>query len=128
MSKNLMSTAPGGESDQYSTIDTVNQPPAKSTGQLGSSSSSSTTDAINTKDQVSAERGEKTAANIRYGQAVSESGMGGMTTTSDGSAEQGGYGGTEAREVVGGEKEEEKGNRVKQGMSGEGESSDVVGG
>jgi hypothetical protein len=41
------------------------------------------------------DRGEKAADNIRYGQNISESGMGGMTTTSTGSANQeGGYGGT----------------------------------
>lgn len=48
---------------------------------------------------VDPDRAEKTAENIRYGQNVSESGMGGMTTTSTGSANQeGGYGGTEAQE------------------------------
>ena len=34
--------------------------------------------------QQAAERGEKTAENIRYGQAISESGMGGMTGTAEG--------------------------------------------
>ena len=39
-------------------------------------------------------QGEKTAENIRYGQNISETGMGGMTQTSSGSANQeGGYGG-----------------------------------
>lgn len=45
---------------------------------------------------VSKERGEKTAENMRYGQAISEQGVGGMTTTSSGEAQQGGYGGAEA--------------------------------
>ena len=38
------------------------------------------------------ERGEQTAENIRYGQGISESGVGGFTTTSSGSAAQEGYG------------------------------------
>ena len=43
---------------------------------------------------VSDERGQQTADNIRYGQNISESGVGGKTTTSTGSAgQQGGYGG-----------------------------------
>lgn len=43
---------------------------------------------------VSDDRGQQTADNIRYGQNISESGVGGKTTTSTGSAEQaGGYGG-----------------------------------
>ncbi len=33
-----------------------------------------------------AERGERTAANVRYGQALSEQGMGGMTNTVEGTA------------------------------------------
>lgn len=42
------------------------------------------------------DHGDKTAENIRYGQNISESGMGGMTTTSSGKANSGeGYGGTE---------------------------------
>ena len=39
--------------------------------------------------QQKAERGEKTAENARYGQAISEEGMGGMTTEARGSANQG---------------------------------------
>jgi hypothetical protein len=43
---------------------------------------------------LSNDRGQQTADNIRYGQNISESGVGGKTTTSTGSAEQaGGYGG-----------------------------------
>ena len=37
-------------------------------------------------DVEKTERGEKTAENIRYGQKISEEGMGGQTTTSSGSA------------------------------------------
>lgn len=40
-------------------------------------------------DSVKEEQGEKKAEGIRYGQNVSESGMGGMTNTSTGDANQG---------------------------------------
>lgn len=47
---------------------------------------------------VDSERGQQTADNIRYGQNISESGMGGKTNTATGTANQeGGYGGTEAQ-------------------------------
>jgi hypothetical protein len=59
---------------------------------------------------VSAERGQQTADNVGYGQNVSESGIGGMTTTSSGDAQQGGYGGTEAQDT------EAKNTRREQGM------------
>jgi len=39
--------------------------------------------------QEKAERGEKTTENVRYGQTISEQGMGGKTTDSSGSANQG---------------------------------------
>ena len=41
------------------------------------------------QDTGDSERGEKTAENIRYGQNISESGMGGKTTESKGVAQQG---------------------------------------
>lgn len=48
---------------------------------------------------VSQDRADKTTENIRYGQNISESGMGGMTTTATGTANQeGGYGGTKAQD------------------------------
>ena len=47
-------------------------------------------DAVDSQQQSqNAERGAKTAENVRYGQAVSEGGMGGETTESSGSANQG---------------------------------------
>ena len=42
--------------------------------------------------QQRAERGERTAENIRYGQTISEGGIGGMTKDQEGSVTQGGYG------------------------------------
>jgi len=47
-------------------------------------------DAVNSQqDQQDAERGAKTADNVRYGQTISEGGMGGKTTEAGGSANQG---------------------------------------
>lgn len=40
-------------------------------------------------DEASAEKGEKTADNIRYGQNISESGQGGKTEGMGGEANQG---------------------------------------
>lgn len=39
--------------------------------------------------KISQERGEQTAENIRYGQKLSEEGMGGQTTGQQGQANQG---------------------------------------
>ena len=66
----------------------------KSTGQLGDSSDNTTTDPTKTAEntQRQAERGEKTAENIRYGQTISEGGMGGMTTTQENETTNEGYG------------------------------------
>ncbi|KAL8991379.1 MAG: hypothetical protein Q9177_000191 [Variospora cf. flavescens] len=70
MSSGLMNTEPGGEGDQY-------QPETQP-------------DAVNQQqEQSKADRGVRTAENIRYGQTISEGGMGGMTTEAGGSANQG---------------------------------------
>ncbi|RVX70955.1 hypothetical protein B0A52_06113 [Exophiala mesophila] len=85
----LMDTVPGGETTQYESIKTVTNPSDKDHGQLGSGSNTSEGAATSSQD------GQRTADNIRYGQNISESGMGGKTTTSTGTANQeGGYGGT----------------------------------
>lgn len=48
------------------------------------------TDAAHSQErQDNTERGEKTAANLRYGQAISEQGIGGKTTEANGAANQG---------------------------------------
>lgn len=71
-------------------------PHKKSGGQFGSPET--TTDPSKTSEaaQHQSDRGERTAENIRYGQGISEGGMGGMTDGSvgagGGSAEQEGYG------------------------------------
>ena len=41
------------------------------------------------QEQQKAERGEKKAENVRYGQTISEQGMGGKTTEAGGSANRG---------------------------------------
>ena len=41
------------------------------------------------QEQQRAERGERTAENVRYGQTISEEGMGGKTTEAGGSATKG---------------------------------------
>ena len=47
-------------------------------------------DAVDSQQaQEKADRGAKTAENVRYGQTISEGGMGGRITESEGSANQG---------------------------------------
>ena len=47
-------------------------------------------DAVNSQQQQQKDqRGEKTAENVRYGQKISEEGMGGRTTEAGGNANQG---------------------------------------
>lgn len=43
------------------------------------------------QQQKKAERGAQTAENIRYGQTISEGGMGGKTTEASGDANQGSH-------------------------------------
>ncbi|GAB7360373.1 hypothetical protein MBLNU230_g8331t1 [Neophaeotheca triangularis] len=78
MSKDLMTTDPGGEQTQYESIATHMDPHAKSGGQMGNPST-----AVDSKPetaaQETAERGAKTAENVRYGQTISEGGMAGFT-------------------------------------------------
>ena len=57
--------------------------PSKSSGQLGSSTPS----APDPEASQKREAGERKAANIRYGQGVSEGGMGGTTTGQSGEAD-----------------------------------------
>jgi len=96
MSSNLMDTEPGGMGDGYEdAIKTVTEPHKKSGGQLGEPSTSFPSESGPTAQEKS-DRGAQTAENIRYGQNMSENGMGGKTTTSSGSAGQdNGQGGAE---------------------------------
>lgn len=52
-------------------------------------------------DQDNADRGARTAENIRYGQTISEGGMGGQTTTSSGQANSEGTAGASANKSEG---------------------------
>lgn len=91
---------------RYESIKTVTEPHSKQGGQLGGQfrlKLSSTKfilrfglekvtqpDAVTSlQQQRKAERGEKTAESIRYGQTISEAGMGGKTTEAEGSANRG---------------------------------------
>lgn len=64
----------------------------KSGGQLGEVET--TTDPSQTEEgqQQAADRGAQTSENIRYGQGISEQGMGGMTQGTDGTANEEGFG------------------------------------
>ncbi|KIW22214.1 uncharacterized protein PV07_12125 [Cladophialophora immunda] len=85
-----MDTVPGGETPQYESIKTETVPTSKQRGQLGGGPN------ISESLFVSEDRGRQTADNIRYGQNILESGMGGKTAAQDGQAgQEGGYGGTQ---------------------------------
>ncbi|KAJ9649273.1 hypothetical protein H2201_004282 [Coniosporium apollinis] len=95
MSSGLMDTTPGGETPQYESINTVTQPHATEPGQMGGALSTST-DPTSSQSEATAEQGEKTAEKIRFGQKMSEEGMGGQTTSQIGAASQeGGLGGAD---------------------------------
>jgi len=95
MSASLMDTEPGGESTQYESIDTVEKGHAKQGGQLGNVETQEATSGEQLKSDSG--KGEMAAENIRYGQSISEEGVGGQTTGGIGEASSGsGDGGTEA--------------------------------
>ncbi|KAF2428764.1 hypothetical protein EJ08DRAFT_698989 [Tothia fuscella] len=79
----LMDTDVGGENTQYESIKTVTNPPSQQGGQLSSETGT------NTKDTPSKERGDQTAENVRYGQAMSEQGVGGFTSPDQNSGSAG---------------------------------------
>lgn len=103
MSSSLMSTEPGGEQSQYEAAATENQPHKKSGGQMGQASSTEKPSRTDEAAQAREQRGEQTAENIRYGQTISEGGMGGMTEGMKGSAGEQGYGRVEGEDVGEGE-------------------------
>jgi len=124
MSSNLMDTAPGGESSQYESIQTVTKPHSKQEGQLGKPATE--VDATTSQQQQdNSERGERTAENIRYGQSISEGGMGGQTVGNGGSAgQEGGYGRTEALSQGGNDAKESRGE---QGYGGDNDMDREIG-
>ncbi|KAG0646266.1 hypothetical protein D0Z07_8260 [Hyphodiscus hymeniophilus] len=95
-SENLMDIEAGGEQTQYEGSSTFVKPHAKESGQFNDSTTAESTEAWQSEAREKKERGEKTAENVRYGEAISEHGFGGETVGNSGSANQGsGYGGTE---------------------------------
>ncbi|KAH7356977.1 hypothetical protein BKA65DRAFT_495894 [Rhexocercosporidium sp. MPI-PUGE-AT-0058] len=98
----LMDTEPGGENTQYESQDTFVRPPKKSTGQFGATQPSEDTEADVHRAAQQQERGEKTAENVRYGEAISEHGLGGETVGNSGKADDvsAGNGGTSSEERV----------------------------
>ncbi|KAI4131285.1 MAG: hypothetical protein LQ338_001310 [Usnochroma carphineum] len=82
MSSGLMDTEPGGESNHLRSFQgnvSLTFRPEPETQP----------DAVDQQqEQDKTQRGARTAENIRYGQAISEGGMGGKTTEAGGSANQ----------------------------------------
>jgi hypothetical protein len=64
------------------------QPHKKSGGQLGQAETTEDPSKTHAHTQEHHEKGEHKAENMRYGQAISEQGVGGMTTGQHGSAQQ----------------------------------------
>ncbi|KAK3064151.1 hypothetical protein LTS18_009723 [Coniosporium uncinatum] len=108
MSDKLMDTEVGGETSQYAlfsthpdtrsrnliaqrryeSIQTVTKPHSKEGGQI----SDTPTRSDPSETGPSEDRAAKTAENIRYGQNMSESGMGGMTNQTGSANSEGGFG------------------------------------
>ncbi|MCJ1274826.1 hypothetical protein MMC21_002624 [Puttea exsequens] len=90
----MMDTVPGGESDQYQSQKTVTKPRSKQGGQMGDPETQ--VDNVESQQkQQTVEKGARTAENVRYGQTISEGGIGGKTTEAGGNAnEDSGYGAT----------------------------------
>jgi len=88
----LMDTEAGGEQTQYEAVHEFTKPPLKEQGQY---EDSSVNEATTQAGKDKAARGEKTAENVRYGEAISEHGFGGETIGNTGEAQQGGYGRTD---------------------------------
>jgi len=103
----LMDTEPGGEQTQYEGINTFTQSHSKSSGEF--SDSPETTEADRQASSDKSERGDKTAENMRYGEAISEHGFGGETTNDNGKATQGGFGEIEDQSIEGQQSRREQG-------------------
>ncbi|EON68029.1 hypothetical protein W97_07177 [Coniosporium apollinis CBS 100218] len=126
MSSGMMDTAPGGETPQYESINTVTQPHATEPGQMGGSGGalSTSTDPTASQSEATAEQGEKTAEKIRFGQKMSEEGMGGQTDASIGDAQQeGGLGGAD----VSANEESAAQSRREQGYGGDEDMDRTIG-
>jgi len=116
----MMDTSPGGETPQYESYKGLGEEHQKSSGMLGgqylpilslapvprraifanmcvSVVTGSMPNTTTETSGVDADRAQQTTENIRYGQNISESGMGGMTNS-------GGFGGTKADSELEGDK------------------------
>ncbi|KAB8294880.1 hypothetical protein EYC80_006841 [Monilinia laxa] len=78
----LMDTERGGENTQYESQHTFTQSHAKDQGTFGDSTKP--TEATLQSSAEHKARGEQTAENIRYGEAISEHGFGGETVGNGG--------------------------------------------
>ncbi|KAF2724001.1 hypothetical protein K431DRAFT_282270 [Polychaeton citri CBS 116435] len=114
-----MDTEKGGEQTQYESEHTHVQPPKKSSGQLGAASSGPDPEA-ELQAQKLAERGERTAENVRYGQGISEN----QATVGEGEAGDGGYGRVKAGDTNEGDGVQE---RVAQGFGGDKDMDKEIG-
>lgn len=109
MTDKAMEIETGGEQTQYEGVSTFTNPPAKQAGTM--KAPDDTTEAEAAAREEKHERGEQTAANIRYGQAISESGFGGDTTSTTGTANNPGVDNTDSNALAG---EEDKARNVQQ--------------
>ncbi|KAJ8066972.1 hypothetical protein OCU04_004351 [Sclerotinia nivalis] len=78
----MMDTERGGENTQYESQNIFTQSHAKDQGTFGDSTGP--TEATLQKSAEHKARGEQTAENIRYGEAISEHGFGGETVGNSG--------------------------------------------
>ncbi|KAF2760477.1 hypothetical protein EJ05DRAFT_509007 [Pseudovirgaria hyperparasitica] len=104
MTSNLMTTEPGGEQTQYEAQHTTQDPPTREPGQMGTSTTTNDeqTRPETRKTDPSVATNTKVAKSeaMRFGQAMSEEGVGGMTTVerNAGSAGvEGGFGDNKGR-------------------------------
>ncbi|KAF2796845.1 hypothetical protein K505DRAFT_358969 [Melanomma pulvis-pyrius CBS 109.77] len=97
MSQHLAHTSPGGEQTQYEGAHTSVDPPAKLAGHFDATTETTHSNAQNRATNAPNTQGVTSAEKIRFGQAISEEGVGGKTGASMGDAStEGGFGGTKA--------------------------------
>ncbi|KAF8852669.1 hypothetical protein BDZ45DRAFT_658860 [Acephala macrosclerotiorum] len=103
----LMDTERGGEQTQYEGVNEFGKSHAKESGQFDDSTVNEAAQHLSSEKQ---ERGEKTAENIRYGEAISEHGFGVETTGNSGKANQdSGFGEIEDQSIEGQRSRREQG-------------------
>ncbi|KAL9015173.1 MAG: hypothetical protein Q9173_000204 [Seirophora scorigena] len=101
--------------ERYESIQTVTKPHSKQ------GEAETQPDAVDQqREQDKADRGARTVENIRYGQSISEGGMGGKTAEAGGTANQGGYGSTDTQSNQDGAEESREAQGYATGGSGVG--------